>query len=259
MRPKIWLTRPTLQASATQLAFEGLGFTVVPVPVLQIKPVDTVAAVQAVREKILDFDRYDMAIFVSQNAVQYGCAWLDEFWPQLPEACEFYAIGSATRQALLDAGLPVLGEIAVNSAMNSESLLATPEMARVKHKQIIVFRGAGGRTHLGEQLEARGAKVDYCELYARALPDDAQQAVAQALDQGDAWLSAHSGESLQNLFTLLARATTATTQAWRRWPLLVPGRRVEQLAVQLGFKNIIVAENAADNAMCEALAKQLAQ
>lgn len=260
MKPRIWLTRPKAQAAKTQLAFENLGFKVLSVPALEITPVDTSAAVQAIRQRILDFDRYDMAIFVSQNAVHYGCPWLDQFWPQLPTDCQFFAIGSATREALLDAGLPVVGAMAVSEAMNSESLLATEQMAQVRDQRILIFRGEGGRTHLGDSLQARGAQVDYCELYRRALPSAAGQAVAQALSEGDAWLSVHSGESLQNVVSLLqASKPTSPPDAWFSWPLLVPGQRVGELAAQMGFSQILVAENATDSAMCEALEKQLVQ
>ena len=261
MKPRIWLTRPKVQSTNTQLAFEALGFRVLSAPVLEIKAVESAAAVQAIRQRVLDFDRYDMAIFVSQNAVSYGCAWLDQFWPQIPTECRFFAIGSATRDALLDAGLPVVGAMTVSAAMNSEALLATEEMAQVRGKRIVIFRGEGGRTYLGDSLQARGAQVDYCELYTRALPADAHKAVAQALDEGDAWLSVHSGESLQNLVTLLKESKPISHQAtqdiWLNWPVLVPGQRVAELATQMGFKQILVAENATDNAMCEALKKQL--
>ncbi|BFM09998.1 uroporphyrinogen-III synthase [Simiduia litorea] len=263
MKPRIWLTRPKVQSAHTQLAFEALGFNVLSVPVLEINPVERAEAVQAIRQRIVDFDRYDLAIFVSQNAVHYGCAWLDQFWPQLPTACRFFAIGSATRSALLDAGLPVIGAMTVSAAMNSEALLATEEMAQVQGKRIVIFRGEGGRTYLGDCLQARGAQVDYCELYTRALPADAHKTVVRAMDEGEAWLSVHSGESLQNLVALLKElkpiSYQATPNIWLNWPVVVPGQRVAELAAQLGFTQILVAENATDNAMCEALKKQLVQ
>lgn len=259
MKPKIWLTRPAAQGAGTRQAFKETGFDVVDCPVLTIEPICDGQASQAIRAQILGFDRYAIAIFVSQNAVQYGCHWLDEFWPQLPQACEFLAVGSATQQALQNAGLPVVGQFVVGAAMNSEELLDLPQLQVLQDRAVIIFRGEGGRTHLGDVLRGRGARVDYCELYRRQVPEDASESIERALSEGPAWLSVHSGESLQNLERLLQQAPLMQNKSWLQWPLLVPGQRVAAMAKNLGFTRIIVADNATDIAMCKALKDDLAQ
>lgn len=254
MPPRIWLTRPAAQADATTRAFTGCGFEVIAVPVLSISPLQDETELALIRTRIADFDRYHFVLFVSQNAVDLGAPWLDQYWPQLPEQPQFLAVGSATEQALHSAGLPVVGTLAVSSAMNSESLLALPQLQQLEHKKVLIFRGQGGRTLLAERLRERGAQVDYCELYQRQLPTSAQQRVAAAMAAGPAWLSVHSGESLQNLVTLL-RATE--TDDWLHWPLLVPGSRVAQIAQDLGFSDIVVAANATDVSMAQALQQRM--
>lgn len=257
MKPRLWLTRPAQQAPATARQFAALGFTVVPVPVLEVVPLAEAAQIHAARARILDFDRYDFAIFVSQNAVAYGAALLDDYWPQLPLHSRFLAVGQATAQALAVAGLPVVSKLPLNSAMNSEALLALPELAQVEGQQVLIFRGLGGRDHLAHSLRARGARVDYCELYRRQCPAQAARQVADALALGAAWLSAHSGESLHNVHALLQAQAPAAD--WLQWPLLVPGARVAALAGELGFQQILTADNATDQAMVARLQQALAE
>ena len=59
-------------------------------------------------------------------------------------------------------------------------------------------------------------------------------------------ISVHSGETLDNLMS-------AGGAAWRHTPILVPGERVAQRAIEVGFQQVIVAENATDDAMLQAL------
>lgn len=257
MKPRLWLTRPAQQASETERRFAALGFAVVSVPVLEIVPLVEAEQMHAARARILDFDRYDFAIFVSQNAVAYGAALLDDYWPQLPLHSRFLAVGQATAQALVDAGLPVVSELPLSSAMNSEALLALPELAHMENQQVLILRGLGGRDHLASSLRARGARVDYCELYRRQCPAQAPARVADALALGAAWLSAHSGESLHNLHALLQ--AQAPSGEWLRWPLLVPGERVAALAGELGFQQVLTAHNATDQAMVARLQQALTE
>src|SRR5690606_2690658 len=143
-------------------------------PLLELQPVTDDRQRQSIKNQVINFDLFQKAIFVSQNAVNFALDWLDEYWPQLPVGVEYFAVGETTARALQTHGLRVSALTAAETgAMNSETLLSEPELREVAGEKIIIFRGCGGRGHMGEILRERGAHVSYCELYQRHLPDSA--------------------------------------------------------------------------------------
>ena len=87
---------------------------------------------------------------------------------------------------------------------DSEGLLETARLQAVRGENIIVFRGEGGREHLRESLEARGARVRYAQCYRRVRPQADASALLAAWDRGEvAAVSALSGETLENFVEML--------------------------------------------------------
>lgn len=265
---RIIVTRPEAQGLPWCEQLMSAGYRVASLPVLDIVPVSDDTHRQAVKTHILALDECAYIIFVSQNAVSLGFDWIDDYWPQFPEALQCLAVGAKTEQALcarLQAfGLNAQSRIASGSKMDreaqmsreaqmdSEALLALPCLADVEDKKILIFRGLGGRTKLFEELSARGAKVNHCELYERKLPSAAAENMTRLkLDAEEDIVTLFSGESLQNFYTLLQREQPS---AWQRFSLLVPSARVSQQAKSLGFENITRAVNASEEAMSQALA-----
>lgn len=244
---RVIITRPLAQAKSWRVELNRHGIAAECVPAMSIEAVQDDAAKQAVKNVILDFDNFQQAIFVSQNAVRYGLEWLDRYWPQLPEGINYYAIGASTAQLLEADGIEVQ---AADKAMNSEALLQLLDGQVTAQDKVIIFRGCGGRPYLGDVLEERGAQVSYAELYHRILPEKSVvELEALQLGEGDI-LSVHSGESLQNLLQLLQ---CAKVKCWAQLPLLVPSERVAGMAAKWGFQTIISAENASDESMYQAL------
>lgn len=247
---RVLVTRPPAQAEHWCQTLAALGATPLRAPLMAIEPfAEDAAEADAIRQRLANLSQYHHAIFVSQNAVAYGLHWLTRLQRQMPSHCQCYAVGEATARALRHAGLPVA---AAAGAMNSEALLALPSLGSVFGQRIVIFRGQGGRPLLAEVLAARGAQVDYCELYRRTLPS-----TSAALIDGCEWgaptdlVAVHSGESLENWATVIAQLGRPD---WRQLPVLVPGERVAALASQIGFGAVIVAANATDEAMAKALA-----
>lgn len=251
------LTRPQQQAEKWAQQLQALGAQLTITPMLEISPLTEETETQAITDTLLQLDQYQKAIFVSQNAIDIGIEWIDRYWPQLPSGLDFFAIGHSSAR-LLAKKLNALDTAvtAPSHAMNSEALIALPQLHAIQDEKILIFRGQGGRTYLGKSLEARGALVDYCELYQRVLPDAVYQNnhhnKIEAFTKSPLRkvITALSGETLDNL----CRATTATTLQWmQQQTLLVPGKRVAELAHEHGFTHLIIAENATHESMIEAL------
>lgn len=249
---RIIVTRPVHQAQSWSERITRAGYAQCAVPVLEIIPVSEPKQQQAIKNTILRLDDMFALIFVSQNAVELGFKWIDDYWPQLPKGLHYFAVGKTTDR-LLQEKLNQFGESSAPSSeftqMNSEELLQAPLLRHVENKKIAIFRGVGGRPRMAEELSARGAKVAYLELYERSLPPNARQAMLDAkINAQQDIVPVFSGESLENIQQLLA---TAQVLNWQNLPLIVPGERVAQLAGELGFVRVFTALNASEESMWE--------
>lgn len=257
------ITRPEAQAAPWAEQLQSLGFGCARLNLLAISAVEDEAKIRAIKNKILDFDLYQKAIFVSQNAVDFGMQWLEDYWPQLPMGIRYFAVGATTAKKLTGYGV-VVQDLAFSTSggMTSEDLLSAEHLQHVDGEKILIFRGCGGRGHLAEELRKRGAQVEYCELYERALPTVAPEQLRQLVATHETThpqiiISLHSGESLQNLLAVVAQLAPGEQPAILAWLheklILVPSQRIVTAAQAAGFKRIICAENATDNAMTAAL------
>jgi uroporphyrinogen-III synthase len=257
----VLVTRPMAQATPWAEQLRALGASVTVQPMLAIEALTDAASKQQITDRVLAFAEYQKAIFVSQNAVYYGLQSLDQYWPQLPLDVAFFAIGKVTAARLED-GIKQgvwcsshgATNGATNSAMDSETLLAHEQLHSIEGEKILIFRGKGGRTILAEQLRARGARVDYCELYARRCPENASPRLDEDYRHTNkqAIVTVHSGETLANL----CRIIQTDDLCWLREQVIVlPGQRVAEQAIAAGFGKVIVAANASHDSMVKALSE----
>ena len=249
----LFVTRPQAQARPWAEKLKRLGALVTCEPMLSISSLEDEVSTQAIKNQVLALDEYQKIIFVSQNAVAFAMPWIDKYWPQLPCGLDFFAIGSSTAAALNKALVSFDASVASpTQAMNSEALLALPELRHVENQQVLIMRGQGGRTYLGESLQQRGARVNYCELYERQIPDTIDDNKIREFTHSTALPVAivHSGETLNNLCAVLS---VDDLHWFKEQLLLVPGERVAQQARLMGFQLLIIAENATHESMIEAL------
>lgn len=253
---RILITRPAHQCAGWQQVLAAEGALSDCIPLLAIVPIEAGSdpeGAQAIKNCVLDFDQFEHAIFVSQNAVRFGFDWLDDYWPQLPQGPRFYAVGAATARAISERGAePCMDN--EQGSMDSEALLALPALQQPEGQRVVIFRGRGGRTLMGDTLRKRGARVDYCELYLRQLPAEAEDALRGYHAPADA-ITVHSGETLDNLHQCLL---AAHREDLRSLPLICPSARVTARARELGFTRACAAANAGDTAMLTALQDALA-
>lgn len=257
------VTRLQAQAESWSADLAARGIATRYVGLLELVPLSSDDDINAIKRCVLDLDLYQKVIFVSQNAVDEAMRWIEDFWPQLPMGIRYLAVGSTTAARLAAYGIRV-DDLAVcaDGPMNSEALLEGPALSQVDGEKILIFRGKGGRGHMGQALRERGAKVDYCELYERRLPHTAVSQWQAALAATDAltqpssvMVALHSGETLTHFADLVR---THGQSAAFSIPLLVPSERIAELAKAYGFNDVVTAVNATDRAMTDALEAYLA-
>lgn len=223
----VLVTRPARQAAGLVAQLAALGARPLVFPAIVILPPADRAELDRVHATL---DQYDIAIFVSANAAEYGAPVAGR-WPRSVRA---FAPGPGTAEALAAAGVP--GATIPQTTFDSEGLLALPALAAPAGKRVVIFRGDGGREHLGETLRARGAAVDYAGCYRRAAPASGADGLVAALREGRLHaLTFTSSEGLDNLVALLP---ADALQRFRQVPAFVPHPRIAERARQLGFDAI---------------------
>jgi uroporphyrinogen-III synthase len=195
------ITRPRSAADVLARALEREGARAFVFPALEIEASEPTPAQ---REALGELAGFGLAIFISANAVERGLALARTAGPW-PERTRVAAIGEATAQALRNSGFTAV--ISPRERHDSEALLALPELRSVKGERIIVFRGEGGREHLRDVLEARGAYVEYVECYRRSRPRADPTALLAAWARGEIHaVSVLSAETLENFLAIAGDA-----------------------------------------------------
>ena len=227
----IVVTRPASQAAPLAAMIRAAGGRPILFPVLEILDTADIAPLIVAADGL---DRFDLAIFISPNAVLRAMNQIvaRRSWPRGLRAA---AVGKGSARELKRFGITDV--IAPARAFDSEGLLALPELQQVSGRRVVIFRGDGGRELLGDTLAARGADVEYVECYRRARPraDAAPLLRAWARNEADA-VTVTSSEGLRNLFEMVGRLG----QSWlRRTPLLAPHPRIAAAARELGCGNVM--------------------
>lgn len=205
-------------------------------PTLEIQPVAPGADGRDVLSQLAGFD---VAVFVSANAVQQGLLLVDGVggWPpKLPAA----VVGEATARELRARGVEQV--IVPQEGSDSEALLALAQLQHVAGRRIVIFRGVGGREHLADTLRRRGAQVTYVECYRRIKPEIETGPLLGLLASGKLRaVVVASTEALANLVDAVPEARRALLFAV---PLFVVHTRIALAGAELGFEEVRVAGEA---------------
>lgn len=238
----VLITRPPGREDNLRRLIEQAGGSVLHYPVITIQaPSDQeIKELARIRDQLHNFS---MAIFISATAVEQS----QVYFPVLPKHLSIVSIGSKTTQAL---HLHNIHTDIEASEHDTESLLRSPHLQEtmIQGQRILIFRGGGGRPLLGDTLTRRGAHVRYVETYHRKLPI-LPPLTEQQIDSLSA-ITISSYEGLNNLATLIKDPGLLIDI-----PLIVPGERSMPLAKKHGFKVIVVADNATDEATFATLSK----
>lgn len=240
----VLVTRPAHQAENLNRLVEERGGVAVRFPTLAIVAMDEACTIQ---NTLTYLDRYQWLIFISANAVTMHDYYSVSDKIKRFKRVRVAAIGKATAQALTKAGLRI--DLVPESGYNSEALLAMPQMQQMKGQRCLILRGEGGREELATILRSRGASVEYLDLYKRIIPgiDSSQVSRLLAQDKLDV-ITITSGEALQNLLIMLEEHHHGQLF---EVPLVVVSSRIRQIAADMGFKRIAVADCPSDEAILE--------
>ena len=240
---RILLTRPEGQVEPLAKRLRALGAETQHFPAIKITPIPP-------DEGKLDFfGKSDLVIFASVNAVQGLVEGPDRFVEVLRVAPEIAAIGPATAEALLQAGLEptVVGP----PPHNSEALLST-KMLHTEHLRVTIVRGQSGREMLAEELRRRGAEVDYLEIYRRE-PPTATLSLAEMPGGSPHAVCVTSVEIAKNLRDCIAPKERAKLL---EYVLIVGNARIATACRELGYTSVAgVADNPGDDAMIDTLTR----
>jgi uroporphyrinogen-III synthase len=240
------VTRPSGQADEFCYLIETGGGQVIRFPLLEITPSHHMSHAAELTKRL---DKFDMAIFVSRNAVVKAMELMSHLGVTLPRQLRLAAIGQKTAQTLADTGHAAT--VVPTHHFDSEALLARRELHDVKNRRIVIFRGEGGRSLLGDTLAARGALVEYAEVYRRKKPSPSIDTIERTFFSNPVDIVAiTSTEALQNLHELLVLGGYPQTLEMR---LLIGNRRMVEKALSLGFIRTLHAPDPTDRSMFNAV------
>ncbi len=240
----IVVTRPEHQADHLCHLIEEAGGRAIRLPVLTISAALTSPAVTDILARLGD---YDLAIFISPNAVHFTAQALSGS-AGLPPGPLVAAVGRGTARALVEQ-FGRQPDLLPAGQFNSEGLLALDALQAVSGQRVVIFRGNGGRELLAQSLRERGARVDYAEVYRR---DPAAKLVAddERLRDPDI-IVITSSEGISNL---VAMTPPAMHNRLFHTPLLLVSERAIKLARSLGFQAAcLMSPQASDEAIAASL------
>jgi uroporphyrinogen-III synthase len=186
--------------------------------------------VQPLRELVGRLSGFNLAIFISPNAVRYGMAEINAAGG-LPTGLGVATVGEGSAKALRAAGVNEV--IAPQERFDSEALLALPELQKVQGWKVVIFRGDGGRELLADTLRERGAEVEYATCYQRGKP---QQNSGALLNSRADVITLSSSEALDYLWEMLDAGGKSQFAAI---PLFVPHARIAEKAKQQGWQRVV--------------------
>ena len=227
---RIVVTRPQHQAIGLSELIRAAGGVPVWFPTIEIEPLADCTALDAALARLGTFD---LAVFVSANAVISAWPHLPGAWPENLTAG---ATGPGTAAALAERGVARIAT--PPEQFDSEGLLAELERSGASPKQVLIVKGEGGRDWLAETLRARGAAVESVAAYRRAAGRADPRIIGdlvRANQLGGVVVS--SSEGADHLFGMLG----ANALAWlNAAPVFVPHARIAAHLRERGVTQVVL-------------------
>lgn len=225
----LWSLRPAGEHAALRRVAQGAGCR------LRVLPLQRLVAHRD-GARLAAALAAPIRLYTSPAAVRFAASQAEG---DLRRAGLDLAVGSGTAAALRRVGVACARSPA---RMDSEGVLAMPELQALAGQAVGVITAPGGRGLLVPALRERGAELRVAEVYRRAdLPGGARRLAAFADDAG-AVLVASSAEAFGLLEARLSDATSPRGRALRARPVVVSSPRLAALAAHAGFLQVLVAD-----------------
>jgi uroporphyrinogen-III synthase len=234
---RVLVTRPAREAQRWVHELRQRGIAAHALPLIEIGPAPDVSPVLQAWAQLGEFDA---VMFVSGNAVDHFFRLKPQALAGWPATARAWAPGPGTRDALLQAGVPLASidqPAEAAQQFDSEALWAQVGGQLGAGQRVLVVRGsdasgqAAGRDWLANQLAQRGVAVATVVAYCRRPPQwtAAQRELAgQCAADGSVWLFS-SSEALAHLQSLLP------AQRWNDARAVATHPRIAQSATAAGF------------------------
>lgn len=225
--------RPQGQHHGLRRAAAAHGARLLALSPWRLRPCDDDAAKTALAAALAA----DRIVFTSPAAVR-AAGRLSPLRAADPDQC-WLAVGAGSARALRRAGIV---EVHAPHRMDSEGLLALPQLQSITGLDVGLVTAPGGRGEIANRIRARGARLHRADVYRREpvrLSGRACQALLRTDDE--LWLALSSGEALQRLWPQLSDpARTRLLQA----RVVVASARLAALARTFGFHAPVIAASA---------------
>ena len=219
---RIWVTRTRPSADRVSVTLEASGYRVINAPVVEVSPTN-----EPLPQRLCD-----VAIFLSAHAVRYA---LQRYRIQCPN---IVSIGATTRKTLEKYGIE--SEIPVLSS--TEGLFSFLKGRFQQKSSILLVSGLGGRQDLGIWLNQIGHMVLRWYVYRR-IP--VYPIISQEIDL----IEVASGEALK----AVSKNPSLGEYFGKETPLCVPSQRIANMALQRGFKKVLLSAGAAPSDLLTSL------
>jgi uroporphyrinogen-III synthase len=235
------VTRPGAAGGALADELARAGQPALWLPAFEFGPAPDEARARAVLAAVAGFD---LAIFVSPQAVRATAALLAQPWPA---GTAIAAVGAGTRAAVL-AALPGAAQAKVLPARDqdihgsgSEALWPLLQAMQPLPRRVLLLRAQGGREWLAGKLQDAGSTVTPLAVYSRlpfAPAADLRRRLAAAAAAGLASVVS-SSEAVDALANMLGDQPEVL-QALRAGPALASHPRIAERLRVAGFARVAV-------------------
>ena len=207
---RVLILRPKGQVSELRAGLEALGVCTLSVPVLEVVPPASYAALDEALGRLVEFD---WVVLTSANAVDVVAARLQAN----ARMARLAVVGAATlaRVRALRLPEPLLAPVLVPPRAVSESLadVLEPEVRRLIAEQggarVLLPRAERARDVLPQRLRAAGAEVVIAAAYGNGIPKESAPLLREVFSRREMWPDAipfTSSSSVTHLLEVLDAA-----------------------------------------------------